>query len=414
MFYKSWEFRIYPTKEQEIFINKTIGCSRFVYNKLLEKIQISYKETGKFNLQTPASLKEENSFLKEVDSLALANSQMNLKQGLSNFSKNKKKGQGFPKFKSKKGHKQNYTTNNISNSIRIENGKLRLPKLGLIKVAFHRQVKGDIKSVTVKRTKTGKYFVSILTELENKPIYKDSSKEKKVLGIDYSSHDFAVYSSGEIANPPHSYRKYEKKLAKEQKKLSRRSKKKIEGEFSKRREKQRLKVAKIHEKISNIRKDFIEKESTMIANIYDVIVVEDLNLRNISRSLKLGKSTMDNGFGMFRTRLEQKLEQRGKEFIKADKFYPSSQLCSNCGYKNTEVKNLSIREWECPNCHSIHDRDINAAINLELYYTSATDEIYARGDSVRLQTVQPLIVKEGQLSLNRENLKASKTSSHLL
>ena len=393
--YKSWEFRIYPTEEQEIFINKTIGCSRFVYNKLLEKIKISYEETGKFNLQTPASLKEKNSFLKEVDSLALANSQMNLRQGLSIFLKNKKKGQGFPKFKSKKGSKQTYTTNNISNSIRIENGKLRLPKLGLIKAVFHRQVKGNIKSVTVKRTKTGKYFVSILTELENKPIYNDSSKEKKVLGIDYSSHDFAVYSSGEIANPPRSYRKYEKKLAKEQRILSRRSKK-INGEFSKRREKQRLKVAKIHEKISNIRKDFIEKESFKIATYYDVVVVEDINLRNISRFLKLGKSTMDNSFGMFRIRLEQKLEQREKEFIKADKFYPSSQLCSNCGYRNTEVKNLSIREWECPSCHSIHDRDINAAINLAQYYinTSATDEIYARGDSVSPQTVQFLTVKE--------------------
>ena len=390
MSYFVYEFRIYPTLEQEIQINKTIGCSRKVYNLLLEDCKKQIEETGKFRMKTPAQLKEEYPYLREVDSLALANAQMNLQAAWNNYyssyqGKRKGKKVGKPKFHSKKNNKQNYTTNNINNSIRIENGKLRLPKVGLIKTVFTRKVTGKIKSVTVKRTSTNKYFVSILVEKENQPFYIDSSKEKKVLGIDYSSSDFGVYSNGEIANPPKSYRKYQKKLAKEQRILSRRSKK-INGEYSKRREKQRIKVAKIHEKITNIRNDFIEKESTMIANNYDVVVVEDLNLQNISRTLHLGKSTMDNGFGRFRNKLEQKLNRRGKEFIKTPKFYPSSQLCSNCGYQNKEVKDLSVREWTCPNCNSHHDRDINAAINLAQYYinTSATDEIYAQGEDVRL------------------------------
>lgn len=386
---KSYEFRIYPTPEQEILINKTIGCSRFIYNHLLEDCQNQYKELGKFKMKTPAFFKKEFEFLKEVDSLALSNAQMNLQTAYTNFFrnlKNKKKKVGAPKFHSKKNNKQSYKTNNVSNSIRIEKGMLKLPKLGYVKIKLHRYVEGKIKSVIIKRTPTNKYFVSILTESE---IYFNKFKSPNIenpqaIGIDYSSHDFAVYSTGEIANPPHSYRKYEKKLRKEQRSFSRKQK------DSKRREKQRIKVARIHEKISNIRKAFIEKESTKLINFYDAIILEDLNLQSISskKGFKLGKSTYDNGFGSFRGKLNQKALIANKIIYKVPRFYASSQICSNCGYKNSEIKDLSIREWVCPECGEYHDRDINAAQNLVNYFlnkmnTSATDEIYAQGEEVR-------------------------------
>lgn len=386
---RSYEFRIYPTSNQEVLINKTIGCSRFIYNHLLEDCQNQYEELGKFKMKTPAFFKKEFEFLKEVDSLALSNAQMNLQTAYTNFFrnlKNKKKKAGHPKFHSKKSSKQSYKTNNVSNSIRIEKGMLKLPKLGCVKIKLHRYVEGKIKSVTVKRTSANKYFVSILTESE---IYYNRFKSPnienpQIIGVDYSSHDFAIYSTGEIANPPHSYRKYEKKLRKEQRSLSRKQK------DSKRREKQRIKVAKIHEKISNIRKDFIEKESTKLINFYDAIILEDINLQGISskRGLKLGKSTYDNRFGSFREKLKQKSLISNKILYKVPKYYASSQICSNCGYKNSEIKNLSIREWVCPECGEYHDRDINAAQNLVNYFidkmnTSATDEIYTQGEEVR-------------------------------
>lgn len=375
MSYVPYKYRIYPSQEQAELINKTIGCARFVYNQMLAVAEKQYKENKTKRFITPASLKTEFEWLKDVDSLALCNAQMNLIKAYNNYYLKIAK---LPKFHSKHGSRQTYTTNNVRNNIRIENGMLRLPKIGCVKTVFHRRCNGKIKNVTVERTSTNKYFVSILTEQSPKVIEKDTTNEK-VLGIDMSYKELAVYSDGTKAKYPMYYRKAQKKLAHVQRNFSRTQK------DSKRHEKARLKVAKVYEKISNQRKDFLDKESARIAKEYDVVVIEKLNLKHLSnKKLHCGKTIYDLGFGMFKDMLKCKLSNNLGQLIEADKFYPSSQLCSNCGFKNIAVKNLNIREWDCPNCGVHHDRDINAAINLKNYYTVAATEINARGEYVRL------------------------------
>ena len=376
--YRAYKYRIYPTQEQAELINKTIGCARFVYNTLLADAKKQYEETGKSKIKTPASLKTEYEWLKEVDSFALCNSQLHIQTAYKNFFNKTAK---FPEFHSKHKSNQTYTTNNNAGQIRIENGKLKLPKLGFIKIVLHRFCKGKVKSVTVSRTPTNKYFVSILTEQIPEIAEKDITQEK-VLGIDMSYKELAVYSDGTKAKYPMFYRKAQRKIAHTQRNFSRTQK------GSKRHEKARLRVAKVYEKISNQRKDFLEKESARIAREYDVVVVEKLNMRAMAnRGMKNGKTVNDIGFGMFREMLRYKLGRSLKQLIEADKFYPSSQLCSKCGFKNIAVKNLNIREWDCPQCGVHHDRDINAAINLKNYYTVATTGIEARGENVRPQDV---------------------------
>ena len=376
--YKAYKYRIYPTQEQAELINKTIGCARFVYNALLADARKQYEETGTSKIKTPASLKAEYEWLKEVDAFALCNSQLHIQTAYKNFFN---KTANFPKFHSKRKGKQSYTTNNTNEAIRIENGKLKLPKLGLVKIVLHRFCKGKIKSVTVSKTPTNKYFVSILTEQMPEVIEKDISQEK-VLGIDMSYKELAVYSDGTKAKYPMYYRKTQKKLAYVQRNFSRTK------SGSKRHEKARLKVARVYEKISNQRKDFLYKESARIAGEYDVVVIEKLNMRSMAnKGMRNGKTVNDIGFGMFKEMLRYKLSNNLGQLIEADRYYPSSQLCSNCGFKNIAVKNLKIREWDCPNCGVHHDRDINAAINLRNYYTTATVEIKARGENVRPQDV---------------------------
>lgn len=389
LMYKAYKYRIYPTQEQAELINKTIGCARFVYNALLADAKKQYEETGKSKIKTPASLKNEYEWLKEVDSLALCNSQLHIQTAYKNFFNKTAK---FPEFHSKHKGKQSYTTNSINDSIRIEKGKLKLPKLGLIKIVLHRFCKGKIKSVTVSRTPTNKYFVSILTEQIPEIIEKDTTNEK-VLGIDMSYKELAVYSDGTKAKYPMYYRKSQKKLAHVQRNFSRTK------VGSKRHEKTKLKVEKVYEKISNQRKDFLNKESARIAREYDVVVIEKLNMRSMAnKGMKNGKTVNDIGFGMFKEMLRYKLSNNLGQLIEADKFYPSSQLCSNCGFKNIAVKNLNVREWDCPNCGVHHDRDINAAINLRNFYTAATAEIEARGENVRPQDVN----LKGSLSETRK------------
>ena len=376
--YMSYKYRIYPTQKQAELINKTIGCARFVYNALLADAKKQYEETGKSKIKTPATLKVKYEWLKEVDSFALCNSQLHLQNAYKKFFN---KTARFPDFHSKHNGKQSYTTNNCVGQIRFENGKLRLPKLGFIKIVLHRYCKGVIKSVTVTRTPTNKYFVSIATEQIPDLIEKDTTQEK-VLGIDMSYKELAVYSDGMKAKYPSFYRKSLKKLIHTQRNFSRTKK------GSKRHEKARLKVARVYEKISNQRKDFLDKESSRLVKEYNVIVVEKLNMRSMAnRGMKHGKTVNDIGFGMFRDMLKYKLCRNLGQLIEADKFYPSSQLCSSCGFKNIAVKNLSIREWYCPNCGIHHDRDINAAINLKNFYTVAMAEIKARGEDVRLHAV---------------------------
>ena len=306
---------------------------------------------------TPAMYKEEFPWLREVDSLALANAQINLQKAFNNFFRSPKT--SFPKFKSKKHSKDSYTTNNQGGSIYINGGHIKLPKIDLIKIKQHRLLpdKSIIKSVTITKEKSNKYFVSILTEYEI-DIQENQLDIENSIGLDYSSHDFYVDNFGNRANYPKFYRIYQDKLAIEQRKLS---KMKL---HSNKYEKQKIRVAKIQEKIHNCRLDFIHKLSTELSNSYDYIFIEDINLQGISQCLKLGKSTSDNSFGRFRELLKYKMYERGKVLYKISKWEPTSQVCNVCGCKNTEVKNLAIRDWICPDCGAKLDRDVNAAINI--------------------------------------------------
>ena len=356
---KAFKYRLYPNKWQEEYFSKTFGCVRFIYNKMLnDKIEY-YKEFKQSLKNTPAQYKDEFPWLKEVDSLALANAQMNLQSAYNNFFKNPKS--GFPKFKSKKRDQASYTTNNQGGNIYIseDNKYICLPKIKLVRVKVHRQLPQNniIKSVTISKTKSGKYCISILCEYELNIQEKQLNIENS-LGLDYSSHDFYVDSNGDKANYPRYYRLMQEKLAREQRKLS---KMKL---HSNNYEKQRAKVAKISEKIANQRLDFQHKLSTQLANTYDYIFVEDINLQAMSQCLRLGKSTMDNSFGQFRSLLQYKMFERGKIFHKIGRFEPTSQTCSECGCKHPFTKDLSVRKWACPDCGAELDRDINAAKNI--------------------------------------------------
>ena len=352
---RAYKFRLYPTKEQEIFFNKTFGCVRFIFNKMLgDKIE-HYKETKKKLNNTPAQYKKEFEWLKEVDSLALANAQMNLQTAYNNFFRSPKV--GFPKFKSKKKNKNSYTTNNQNGTIRIVDKQIRFPKIGFIKMKQHRIIPSEqkIKSATISKTPSGKYYVSILVEYDFIPPVIPLDKNK-ALGLDYASHSFYVDSQNREAGYPKFYRNALGKLKKEQRKLS------LMKYSSSNYYKQKLRVAKLHERVANRRKDWIHKLSTELANEYDYICVEDINLQNMAQSLKLGKSTNDNGFGMFRVILGYKLSERGKKLIKIDKWFPSSKMCRFCGNINKELT-LADRVWTCI-CGEVINRDENAAINI--------------------------------------------------
>ena len=353
---KAYKFRLYPDSEQEVLINKMFGCVRFIYNKMLGD-KIAYYEETKNNLKvTPAQYKQEFEWLKEVDSLALANAQLNLQTAYNNFFRDVKI--GFPKFKSKHRDRNSYTTNNVNGSIRIEGKRIRLPKLGLVNVKFHRQVPSEyaIKSCTISKSPTGKYYISILVEYEAEipqPIIDIDS----ILGLDMDMKNLFTDSQGNRAEYPRYYRQMQDKLAREQRKLS-----KCER-GSKNYYKQKLKVAKLHEKVADQRKDFLNKLSNQIANDYDGVCIENLNMRTMGQFLHLGKSVADNGWGMFTTFLEYKLAERGKPLVKIDKWYPSSKACSICGTIKENLT-LSDREWTCECCGTHHDRDWNAAINI--------------------------------------------------
>ena len=352
---KSYKFALLPNAEQREYFAKCFGCVRFIYNRMLgDKIE-HYKEFGKALRNTPAQYKDEFEWLKEVDALALANAQLQLQTAYTNFFRDPKI--GFPKFRSKKSGKNAYTTNNQGENIRIENGKIKLPKIGWVRVKQHRAIPEThkIKSCTISLSPSGRYSIAILTECEWEPPVVELSTDR-ALGLDYSSPHFYVDSQGVEADMPHFYREAEAKLAREQRKLSRM--KRGSANYTK----QRKRVARYHERVANSRKDWIHKRSKELADAWDYICVEDINLRGMAGSLKLGKSTNDNGFGMFRTLLGYKLADRGKVLIKIDKWFPSSKLCHVCGAVNSELT-LSDREWDCE-CGAHHLRDLNAAINI--------------------------------------------------
>lgn len=352
---KAYKFRIYPNSEQQIMLAKTFGCVRFIYNRMLSDKIKYYEETKQKLKNTPAQYKKEFEWLKEVDSLALANAQMNLQTAYNNFFRSPNI--GFPKFKSKKSNRRSYTTNCVNRNIKLESGYITLPKVGRMKLKQHRNIPLDyhLKSVTVSQNPSGKYYASILFEYENQV---QSREPHSFLGLDYSMHELYKDSNSNEPCYPRYYRKAEKRLKREQRKLSKMQKQ------SKNRDKQRIKIAKLHEKVANQRKDFLHKQSRQIANAYDCVCIEDLNMRGMSQSFHLGKSVQDNGWGMFITFLKYKLEDIGKQLVKVDKFFASSQTCCVCGYKNVGTKNLAVREWDCPECKTHHDRDINAAINI--------------------------------------------------
>ena len=352
---KAYKFRIYPNTEQQIILAKTFGCVRFIYNQMLSDKINHYEETKQKLNNTPAQYKSKFPWLKEVDSLALANAQMNLQTAYNSFFRNTKI--GFPKFKSKKSNRRSYTTNCVNGNISIDNGFLKLPKVGLVKLKQHRLILSNykLKSVTISQTPSGKYYASVLFEYENQI---QEQELHDFLGLDFSMHGLYKDSNGNEPAYPRYYRQAEERLKREQRKLS------LMQKGSKNRSKQRIKVANLHEKVANQRKDFLHKQSRQIVNAYDCVCIENLDMKAMSQSLNFGKSVADDGWGMFVTFLKYKLEETGKRLVKVNKFFASSQICNVCGYKNTATKNLSIRAWDCPECGAHHDRDINAAINI--------------------------------------------------
>ena len=356
---KAYKFRIYPTEEQAQLMRKTFGCVRFVYNKMLAERKETYetfkadKETlKKIKSPTPAKYKKEFEWLKEVDALALANAQLNLDKAYKAFFKGHAK---FPKFKNKR-HKQSYTTNVVNGNIRLVDGHIKLPKLQLVKIKQHREIPAEhtIKSCTISLSASGKYTISILTEYEKEIKNK---KIEQVVGLDFAMDGLFVESeTGKKANYPRFYRQMLQKLAIEQRKLSR--KKKGSANWHK----QRMRVAKIHEKIANQRKNFLHHQSKELVTKFDAVVIEDLDMKGMSQALKFGKSVTDNGWGMFTSFLQYKLQEQGKQLIKIDKWFPSTKTCSNCGA--VKEMPLSERAYQCT-CGLTIDCDYNAAINIK-------------------------------------------------
>ena len=369
------KYRIYPNKEQSNLINRTIGCARLVYNLMLNDF---YEHNV---MKTPAKYKSEYPFLKEVDSLALANSRMDLKQAFRNHKQNPKHF-GKPKFKKKSHSKLSYKTNNQHGTVRIENNKLILPKFKSgIKIVEHRKIDGVIKSVTIEHTSSDYYTATISYNVFDEPKFNTLSKDS-VLGIDLGIKHLAITSDNEKYDNPKHYQKTQSKLRKEQKILNRRLEQNVKNRVydengkctkviykkplsdCKNYQKQKKKVAKIHNKIKHQRLDNLQKVSSKIIKNHDYVVLETLRIKNLMKNRRLSKSIADVGWSMFINMLEYKAERYGKQIIKIDQWFPSSQICSHCQH-NSGKKPLNIREWKCSNCQTKHDRDVNAAINIK-------------------------------------------------
>ena len=353
---KGVKFRIYPNKEQRNLINQTLGCCRLVYNLGLDMRNKAFEDGEKVNYsKTSAMLTElkksdEFLFLRDADSVALQQSLRDLDHGFTNFFQKRAR---RPRFKSKHNNHQSYRTMNQNNKIRIVGKYIKLPKLGYVKIKQSMEV-GHINNATIKRTPTGKYFAILNVEFE--PELRPNNGGS--VGIDVGIKEFYSDSNGSVVNNPKFLEKSSKKLSREQRKLSRKKKN------SNNRNKQRIRVARVHEKITNQRSDFLQKISTMLISENQVICIEDLKIKNILRNHKLARCISSVSWGKFFSMLEYKANWYGNEIIKVPTMYPSSQTCSCCGYKNPLVKNLAVRKWECPNCHTVHDRDTNASINI--------------------------------------------------
>ena len=355
----AYKYRLYPNKEQKTQIEKTFGCCRFVYNQTLAYRKEKYKEEQVSVNKTDCNnycnreLKNKYEWLKEVDKFALTNAIYNMDSAYQKFFKEHA---GYPKFKSKHDSHKSYTTNYTNRNIAVnfENNKVKLPKLKAVKAKLHRGFKGQIKSATVSQVSSGKYYVSILVETEHKELVHTNDN----IGIDLGIKDLCITSDGKIYKNLKIIRKYERQLVKLQRKLSHKEKR------SKNYYKIKKKIALCHEKIRNTRKDYLHKVSHEIISENQVIVSENLQIKNMVKNHHLAKAISDVSWYELTRQLEYKAKWNGRKYIKIDTFYASSQLCSVCGYKNLNTKDLSVRMWTCPNCGSKHDRDINAAKNI--------------------------------------------------
>lgn len=359
----SYKFRLYPNAAQENLIQRTFGCCRFVYNRFLTMRIDSYKERGETmnyyvcaNALTP--MKKQLEWLREVDATALQSSLRDIDTAFQNFFRGLKNGQrvGFPKFKSKRDRHRSYKAKRVGMNIRLIDDKhIQLPKLGVVRCAVSKKVAGRILSATISQAPSGKYFVSICcTYVEIAPLPKTGA----VVGVDLGIKALATTSNGDsYANNKHLYAQ-DKKL----RRLARQISHKQNG--SNNREKARVRLARLHERIANQRRDDIQKATTDLIRKYDVICIENLKTKGMMQNHHLARSVADASFFEFRRELEYKAAWYGKTVSVIDTFYPSSQLCSACGYRNTDTKNLGVRKWTCPVCGKHHDRDVNAAINI--------------------------------------------------
>lgn len=355
---KAYKFRIYPNKTQEILIQKTFGCVRFVYNYFLDKRITAYKEdkvTLTFNKCSKelTKLKQELTWLKEPDKCSLQNALKHLDRAFQNFFN--RENVGYPKFKSKKNRHKSYKTTFTNNNIAFEGGKIKLPKIGKVRVRDKQIPQGRILNATVSQTPSGKYFVSVCCTDVDKP---DFIRTDKYVGIDLGIKDFVITSDGDRYSNPKYLKQSLSRLAKLQRGLSRKTRGGSNWD------KARIKVARLYERITNQRKDMLNKLSSELVRKYDVICIEDLQVSNMIKNHDLAQSISDASWSEFVRQLEYKSKWYGKELIKVDRFFPSSQTCNVCGYINKATKNLAVRAWICPNCNAKHDRDINASINI--------------------------------------------------
>lgn len=356
---KAYKYRLYPNKQQAEQIQKTFGCCRFVYNQCLSLKISKYKEENismsKIDLNNYCNreLKKKYEWLKDVDKWSLTNSIYNMDSAYQKFFKEHT---GYPKFKNKHNHNKSYKTNFNNGNIEVsfENNKVKLPKLKWVKSKIHREFVGKIKSATISQVPSGKYFVSILVETEHIPM----SSTECCIGIDLGIKDLLITSDGEKKENPKHIKKYEDKLAKEQRKLS--HKKKESNNWNK----QRIKVARIHEKIHNTRIDNLHKISHELVSENQVIVSEDLAISNMVKNHNLAKAISDCGWYELIRYISYKSDWNNRQYVKIGRFIKTSQLCNVCGYINPGTKDLSVREWTCPQCGTVHDRDVNAAINI--------------------------------------------------